>query len=349
MADDVHVAARALQPRQAEPRPSTSPADEGLDILYKLAATSRRLPHQQAAERARRSCRSTSTTSGPTTRTSSTCAAPARASAAPTPTRAPTTRSRSGAAAGRRHGRQARPSTTRAAARPAPGFGDSIGAMTIAGGIMGALFHRERTGEADGRRRLAARHRACGRWARRIALSARCSASRGRSPPPAGCAAQPAGRQLPDQGRPLRSLSTACRPVKYWAPLCECIGRPDLAADPRFADHESLMAHGAEAAEILARGVRRAHRRRVASGARRLRRPVDRRAGHARGRHRRAVGGQRLHAACETSAGVPFEMVAAPGAVRRRAARLRPEHQSSTSTATPSSPISASTGTRSST
>ena len=31
---------------------------------------------------------------------------------------------------------------------PGPGFGDSIGAMTIAGGIMGALFHRERTGEA---------------------------------------------------------------------------------------------------------------------------------------------------------------------------------------------------------
>jgi len=32
---------------------------------------------------------------------------------------------------------------------PAPGFGDSIGGMTIAGGIMGALFHRERTGESD--------------------------------------------------------------------------------------------------------------------------------------------------------------------------------------------------------
>src|SRR5215207_1161442 len=31
---------------------------------------------------------------------------------------------------------------------PAPGFGDSIGAMTIAGGIMGALYHREKTGEA---------------------------------------------------------------------------------------------------------------------------------------------------------------------------------------------------------
>ena len=32
--------------------------------------------------------------------------------------------------------------------QPAPAYGDSIGGMTIAGGIMGALFHRERTGEA---------------------------------------------------------------------------------------------------------------------------------------------------------------------------------------------------------
>src|SRR5947209_6106155 len=30
---------------------------------------------------------------------------------------------------------------------PGPGFGDSIGAMTIAGGMMGALYHREKTGE----------------------------------------------------------------------------------------------------------------------------------------------------------------------------------------------------------
>ena len=31
---------------------------------------------------------------------------------------------------------------------PAPAYGDSIGAMTIAGGISAALLHRERTGEA---------------------------------------------------------------------------------------------------------------------------------------------------------------------------------------------------------
>ena len=45
---------------------------------------------------------------------------------------------------------------------PGPGFGDSIGAMTIAGGIMGALFHRERTGEATIVDVSLLRHRALG-------------------------------------------------------------------------------------------------------------------------------------------------------------------------------------------
>ena len=49
----------------------------------------------------------------------------------------------------RRRGRRSRPpSSTTADQQPAPAFGDSIGAMTIAGGISAALLHRERTGEA---------------------------------------------------------------------------------------------------------------------------------------------------------------------------------------------------------
>src|SRR5205823_3018682 len=32
--------------------------------------------------------------------------------------------------------------------QPAPAYGDSLGGMTIAGGIAAALLHRERTGEA---------------------------------------------------------------------------------------------------------------------------------------------------------------------------------------------------------
>jgi crotonobetainyl-CoA:carnitine CoA-transferase CaiB-like acyl-CoA transferase len=41
------------------------------------------------------------------------------------------------------------PDATTVPGMPAPAYGDTIGAMTIAGGISAALFHRERTGEAD--------------------------------------------------------------------------------------------------------------------------------------------------------------------------------------------------------
>jgi len=77
---------------------------EGLEILYKLATTAdifltNKLPRvtQEAEDRRRRQ-------SARTTRTSSTYAAPGRASAGRTPTRAPTTPSRSGTAPARRWG-----------------------------------------------------------------------------------------------------------------------------------------------------------------------------------------------------------------------------------------------------
>ena len=71
----------------------------------------------------------------------------ARGSGDPTPTRAPTTPWPSGPVPGWPPATM-RPEYELVPVPPAPGFGDSIGAMTIAGGIMGALFHRERTGEA---------------------------------------------------------------------------------------------------------------------------------------------------------------------------------------------------------
>ncbi len=40
---------------------------------------------------------------------------------------------------------------------------------------------------------------------------------------------------------------------KYWAPMCEALGRPELAVDPRFADHASLMANSGAAIAILER------------------------------------------------------------------------------------------------
>ena len=95
-------------------------SDDGLDILYKLAATCDVFLTNKLPERPHASSTSTSTRSGPPTRTSSTCGAPARASAAPTPTRAPTTRWPSGPARAWPWVPCA-PSTTWCRCRPPPG------------------------------------------------------------------------------------------------------------------------------------------------------------------------------------------------------------------------------------
>ena len=60
-------AARALEPGQAQPRPRPHLAGRARHPLQ-ARRDRRRVPHQQAAERARASCTSTSTTSAPTTR-----------------------------------------------------------------------------------------------------------------------------------------------------------------------------------------------------------------------------------------------------------------------------------------
>jgi crotonobetainyl-CoA:carnitine CoA-transferase CaiB-like acyl-CoA transferase len=49
-----------------------------------------------------------------------------------------------------------------------------------------------------------------------------------------------------------RVLAFTClQPAKYWPPLCETIGRPELATDPQFADYQSLMANSDAAVGIL--------------------------------------------------------------------------------------------------
>ena len=85
---------------------------------------------------------------------------------------------------------------------PAPAFGDSIGAMTIAGGIMGALFHRERTGEATtvDVSLLGSRAVVDGRGAGPLAPARHAVGT----PEQGGHRRQPARAHLQDQRRPLR-------------------------------------------------------------------------------------------------------------------------------------------------
>src|SRR5205085_3318928 len=121
---------------------------------------------------------------------------------------------------------------------PAPGFGDSIGAMTIAGGIMGALFHRERTGEATV---VDVSLLGVGMWSIGQALSLSLLLEMPWAAPPVDAMRNPlvANYLTKDE----RYLSFCCLQAgQYWPGLCEAIGRPHLATDPRFADHTSLMA-----------------------------------------------------------------------------------------------------------
>ena len=133
---------------------------------------------------------------------------------------------------------------------PAPAYGDSMGGMTIAGGIAAALFARERTGEGCV---VDVSLLALAAWAGALAVDI----------------ALLSGEPYPVQ--PLSTVSALYNPVvgnvrtsdgrwlnlamlqpgRYWADFCRHIDREDLITDERFAAVEQLMAHASEAAEIV--------------------------------------------------------------------------------------------------
>ncbi len=131
---------------------------------------------------------------------------------------------------------------------PAPAFGDSIGAMTIAGGIMGALFHRERTGEAT---TVDVSLLGIGMWSMGAALALSLQLGIPWAPPPRGT----------NMGNPLvatyqskdgRFVSLSCLQAgRYWAELCTIVGRPDLATDERFVDAASIRENAAAGVGLL--------------------------------------------------------------------------------------------------
>jgi crotonobetainyl-CoA:carnitine CoA-transferase CaiB-like acyl-CoA transferase len=133
---------------------------------------------------------------------------------------------------------------------PGPAFGDSIGAMTIAGGIMGALFHRANTGEAT---EVDVSLLGAGMWSMGggIALSLQHQvpwAGMGR-----GTALAPnplVGNYVTKDGREV--ALTCLQAGKYWAEACEILGRPELATDERFADAAAIVANGGEGRALLA-------------------------------------------------------------------------------------------------
>jgi crotonobetainyl-CoA:carnitine CoA-transferase CaiB-like acyl-CoA transferase len=132
---------------------------------------------------------------------------------------------------------------------PPPAFGDSIGAMTIAGGIMGALFHRERTGEAT---TVDVSLLATGMWSMGagLALSLQLGIPWGGMGGGSGAPGNPLMGNFEMQDG--KQIALCClQPMKYWPAACELIGRPELATDERFATLEGMGANSAEGVEIL--------------------------------------------------------------------------------------------------
>lgn len=134
--------------------------------------------------------------------------------------------------------------------QPGPAWGDSVGGMTIAGGIAAALLKRERTGEPSV---VDVSLLSAGTWALSagIALAAETK-TRWTTPMP--------GQRL--GSNPLASIYRTkdgryvslvmLQASRYWPDFCRHIDRPELAEDPRFGSMEKLMENCGEAVRIIA-------------------------------------------------------------------------------------------------
>ena len=140
--------------------------------------------------------------------------------------------------------------------QPAGAYGDSMGGMTIAGGIAAALFARERTGETS---ELDVSLLSLGTWA--TALSVGNALLMGEVTPPASFSEQTAtfnplvGVFKTSDDRWINF--TMLQAGRYWADTCRHLGLEELIEDPRFATAEALMTpeSTATAAGIIAERI----------------------------------------------------------------------------------------------
>ncbi len=128
-----------------------------------------------------------------------------------------------------------------------PAFGDFIGGMFIAGGIAGALFHRERTGEAV-----------------EVDVSLLGTAAWVMSPDIV--AAMMYGFDLPQSGMGVSTnalignyrcadgrhlVLMMLQETRFWPLFCHAVGRQDLLSDTRFNPDEVRHQRTAELVELL--------------------------------------------------------------------------------------------------
>jgi crotonobetainyl-CoA:carnitine CoA-transferase CaiB-like acyl-CoA transferase len=123
-----------------------------------------------------------------------------------------------------------------------PAFGDFIGGMFIAGGLAGALYHRERTGEA-----LEVDVSLLGTATWVMSPDIVAAMMYGFDLPQSGMGAIPnalVGNYRCADGRHL--VLMMLQETRFWPIFCRAVGREDLLRDPRFNPDAVRHQHTAE-------------------------------------------------------------------------------------------------------
>ena len=133
---------------------------------------------------------------------------------------------------------------------PTGAYGDSIGGMTIAGGIAAALFARARTGVAP---TVDVSLLGVGAWATQLNVNLALMAG--------GPLPRLAPRLVGASPNPLTGtyrtaddrwlVLTMLQPGRYWPEFCKAVGRPELATDERFESAEKLMENSEVAGHLV--------------------------------------------------------------------------------------------------
>jgi crotonobetainyl-CoA:carnitine CoA-transferase CaiB-like acyl-CoA transferase len=139
--------------------------------------------------------------------------------------------------------------------QPAGAYGDSMGGMTIAGGIAAALFARDRTGETSV---VDVSLLSVGVWA--MALSVSNALMTGEAPPGIPMDGARASQFNPIIGN-FRTADgrwinlTMLQAGRYWPDVCRHLDMPELIDDERFDSAEKLMARAPEAGQLVADAI----------------------------------------------------------------------------------------------
>jgi crotonobetainyl-CoA:carnitine CoA-transferase CaiB-like acyl-CoA transferase len=138
---------------------------------------------------------------------------------------------------------------------PTGAYGDSMGGMTIAGGIAAALYARKTTGETSV---LDVSLLSVGAWATQYGSNLANIIGGPLPLPPVQKYGSPTnpltGTYRTSDDRLI--MLTMLQPGRYWSEFVKNAGRPELAVDPRFDSAEHIMTNAIEGGEIVAEIIR---------------------------------------------------------------------------------------------